>query len=136
MAGDLETAIRESMNAYREVLDEFAALRSLSLASSAEAIAESAEILRTRLEKACRIHLAVNEALAVDTAGAEDPMMREWQDLVMRVGEENRLLSGSFRGMMSVVADGLSRARGGRAALKGYKSGGGGMRGGRLRRTC
>lgn len=121
-SGVLETALQESMRAYREVLGELTKLRGLSLSTPAQAIAASAEAHNLRLENAYQTHLAVNDALKDNPAEAAD-LRREWQDLVTRVAEENRLLSGRFRGMMSVVAAEMSRIKGGRTALKGYKPG-------------
>lgn len=133
MSANLEIALRASMTAYREVLDAFAALKRLSLPSSAESIAASAGTLSARLEKAYQTHLVVNQALAGSTEEATGPLL-EWKDLVMRVDEENRLLSGRFRGIMSVIADELSRIKGGRVAMKGYKPSRD-TKGGRLKST-
>jgi hypothetical protein len=133
MASDLEIVLHESTKAYRDVLDELAALNRLSLASSAESISASTDTLKASLEKAYQTHLVVNQALTGSTEETTGPL-REWKDLVMRVDEENRLLSGRFRGIMSVIADELSRIKGGRVAMKGYKPSRD-TKGGRLKST-
>ncbi|KIH75644.1 hypothetical protein SAMN05660860_03024 [Geoalkalibacter ferrihydriticus] len=119
---DLPQAVEVSTRHYAEMLDALAEFDAVAAGAVAQGIVAFAEELHRRRAQVEVFDRVIAGLLPEATS---DPLLvaalERRQSLMQQVQDNNRLLSEKIRGMMSVISSELTQARGGRAAMSGYR---------------
>ncbi|MDO3377869.1 hypothetical protein [Geoalkalibacter halelectricus] len=121
---DLPQAVEASTRHYADMLAALARFDAEAAAVTPETLSAFAEELHERRRRVEVFDRAIAVLLPdCDVDSRLAAALERRLELMEKVRDNNQLLSDKIRGMMSVVSSELAQARGGRAAMSGYRGG-------------